>query len=79
MLESADAHANNASLRRGCKCSTSCARATTELHDYRGYAGRISSGGFAVGDEVLVLPNERTSRITAIERFGAPVPAGRGR
>jgi sulfate adenylyltransferase subunit 1 len=46
---------------------------TTELHDYRGYAGRISSGGFAVGDEVVVLPNERNSRITTIERFSAPV------
>ena len=46
---------------------------TEALHDYRGYAGRISSGGFGVGDEVIVLPNARTSKITKIERFGAPV------
>ncbi len=29
---------------------------TTELHDYRAVAGRIASGRFAVGDEVVVLP-----------------------
>ncbi len=46
---------------------------TDALHDFRGYAGRISSGTFAVGDEILVLPNERRTRITRIQRFGADI------
>jgi sulfate adenylyltransferase subunit 1 len=44
-----------------------------DLHDYRALAGRISSGVFHAGDEVIVLPNGRTSRITRIEHFGQPV------
>jgi len=36
-------------------------------HDYRGYAGEVASGVFAPGDEVLVLPSERTTRIAAID------------
>ena len=46
---------------------------TGDLHDYRGYAGRIASGSLAVGDSVVVLPNARTSTITALERFARPV------
>jgi len=45
----------------------------TSLHDYRGYAGRISSGSFSVGDEVVVLPGERSSKIKSIERAGKPL------
>jgi sulfate adenylyltransferase subunit 1 len=46
---------------------------TDALHDYRGYAGRIASGSFAVGDVVVALPNQGTSYITSIERFGERV------
>ena len=46
---------------------------TTELHDYRAVAGRIASGRFAVGDEVVVLPGGQLSRITAMTRAGEPV------
>jgi len=42
---------------------------TEELHDYRGYAGRIQSGTFKKGDAVKVLPSETESRISKIE-FG---------
>lgn len=35
-------------------------------HDYRGYAGRISSGKISVGDSVTVLPSNRSSKVTAI-------------
>ncbi len=35
-------------------------------HDFRGFAGRVESGGVAVGDEVQVLPSGRTSRVKAI-------------
>ncbi|WP_345953369.1 GTP-binding protein [Mucilaginibacter sp. PAMB04168] len=40
---------------------------TEELHDYRGYAGRISSGSFKVNDKVTVLPSGFSSTITKIE------------
>lgn len=35
--------------------------------DYRGYAGRVASGIFRAGDEVLVLPSGFTSRIKSID------------
>jgi len=34
--------------------------------DYRGYAGRISSGIYRVGDEIVVLPSGFTSKIKSI-------------
>jgi bifunctional enzyme CysN/CysC len=40
-----------------------------DLHDYRGYAGEMASGVFRKGDEVVVLPSGRTSRIAAIDTF----------
>jgi sulfate adenylyltransferase subunit 1 len=39
-------------------------------HDYRGYAGRISSGKISVGDAVTVLPSGRSSTVTAIHKNG---------
>lgn len=39
------------------------------LHDYRGYAGRVASGVFKVGDEVQVMSNGRVSKITAIDIY----------
>ncbi|MBI9067977.1 MAG: GTP-binding protein [Salinivirgaceae bacterium] len=38
-------------------------------HDYRGYAGRVGSGTFRVGDKVKVLPSEFTSEIKAIDFY----------
>ena len=38
-----------------------------DLHDYRGYAGRISNGTYKVGDVVRILPSGLTSAISAIE------------
>jgi sulfate adenylyltransferase subunit 1 len=46
---------------------------TEELHDYRGYAGRISSGIYKVGDAITVLPSGLTSSISAIEINGKEV------
>jgi bifunctional enzyme CysN/CysC len=40
-----------------------------ELHDYRGYAGEVASGVFRAGDEVVVLPSGRTTRIAGIDTF----------
>ena len=42
---------------------------TEAHHDYRGYAGKISSGTFKIGDKVKVLPTEQESVIASIERF----------
>ena len=39
------------------------------LHDYRGFAGRMASGTFRVGDEVSVLPSGMKTRITGIHTF----------
>ncbi|HSZ33255.1 MAG TPA: GTP-binding protein [Puia sp.] len=41
---------------------------TDELHDYRGYAGKIISGIYRKGDEIIVLPAGLNSRITRIEK-----------
>lgn len=46
---------------------------TDDLHDYRGYAGKINSGIYKKGDEVVVLPAGIHSRISAIERNGVEV------
>lgn len=37
-----------------------------ELHDFRGFMGRIESGEIAVGDEVTVLPSGLSSKVKAI-------------
>jgi sulfate adenylyltransferase subunit 1 len=42
---------------------------TDELHDYRGYAGRVSSGSFKVNDKVTVLPSGFNSTIEKIEQL----------
>lgn len=42
---------------------------TDELHDYRGYAGRVLSGSFRVADKVTVLPSGSSSVIDRIEVF----------
>lgn len=37
-----------------------------EYHDFRGYAGRVESGIFKVGDEVTILPSGFNSKIAKI-------------
>lgn len=46
-----------------------------EFHDYRGYAGRVAGGSFAVGDPVVVLPGLKKTTIESIDLFesGSPV------
>lgn len=43
---------------------------TEDLHDYRGYAGKVQSGIFRKGDQVKVLPAGIDSTIEAIEIGG---------
>jgi sulfate adenylyltransferase subunit 1 len=38
-----------------------------ELHDFRGFMGRIESGEISVGDAVTVLPNGYQSKVKAIQ------------
>lgn len=46
---------------------------TAALHDYRGYAGKISSGIYRKGDAVRVLPSGTNTKIKAIEVGGKEV------
>ncbi|MFQ6333076.1 sulfate adenylyltransferase subunit CysN [Methylophilus sp. 3sh_L] len=41
--------------------------ANPELHDFRGFMGRVESGEIAVGDAVTVLPNGYQSKVKAIQ------------
>jgi sulfate adenylyltransferase large subunit len=38
-----------------------------EHHDYRGYAGQVAGGIWRAGDEVVVLPSGRRSRVAAVD------------
>ena len=46
---------------------------TEELHDYRGYAGKLISGIYKKGDKVTVLPSGLQSTISAIEIGGKEI------
>jgi bifunctional enzyme CysN/CysC len=46
---------------------------TLEHQDHRSYAGTVASGVMRPGDEVVVLPLGKTTRITAIEGPNGPV------
>ncbi|OBI10812.1 adenylyl-sulfate kinase [Mycobacterium sp. E2462] len=47
---------------------------TREHQDHRSYAGTVASGVMRPGDEVVVLPVGKTTRITAIDGPNGPVP-----
>lgn len=46
---------------------------TDELHDYRGYAGKIISGVYKTGDTVTVQPSGLKTRIAGIESNGKKI------
>jgi len=46
-----------------------------EHHDYRGYAGSVAAGVWRAGDEVVVLPSGRRSRVEAVETASGPLDA----
>jgi sulfate adenylyltransferase large subunit len=46
---------------------------TDQHHDYRGYAGTVAGGVLHPGDEVMVLPSGRRTRIAAIDTFDGPI------
>jgi bifunctional enzyme CysN/CysC len=41
--------------------------------DYRAYAGQLAGGVLRPGDEVLVLPSERTTTVVSIDTFDGPL------
>ena len=50
------------------------ASADPDLHDYRGFMGRVESGEIAVGETVAVLPSGRQSQVRAIQVGGVDRP-----
>ncbi|MFZ2853949.1 MAG: GTP-binding protein [Rhodocyclaceae bacterium] len=48
--------------------------ANPELHDYRGFMGRVESGELAIGDAVTVLPSGRETRVKDIQILGQSLP-----
>jgi sulfate adenylyltransferase subunit 1 len=50
---------------------------TESHHDYRGYAGQLTTGVLYPGDEVLVLPSQQKTHIASIEKFGASLQQAR--
>ncbi|MGE4449094.1 MAG: sulfate adenylyltransferase subunit CysN [Azospira sp.] len=49
--------------------------ANPELHDYRGFMGRVESGELAVGEVVTVLPSGRETKVKDIQIGGQSIPA----
>ncbi len=43
---------------------------STEYHDYRGYAGRVAGGIFKTGDDVVILPSMKKTKIKSIDMLG---------
>jgi len=50
-----------------------CRPQTKELHDFRGYMGRIESGSVRTGDAVTALPSGLSSRIKEILVYQGPL------
>ncbi len=52
------------------------ASANPDLHDYRGFMGRVESGSIKVGDKVTVLPNGLESTVKAVQIGGVDIHEG---
>ena len=39
-------------------------------HDYRGFAGKVKSGSFSVGDAIEIFPSGTKTKIKSIEQYG---------
>jgi sulfate adenylyltransferase subunit 1 len=52
---------------------------TKEFHDFRGFAGKVASGHFNVGDEIISLPSQQKSKIKTIQQFETQLSVARAR
>jgi len=66
-LESVEVNQNKNSERARMPVQWVIRPQTDELHDYRGYAGRVLSGSFKLKDKITVLPSGIKSEISKIE------------
>ena len=77
LLESADtSHVNHAEnfrfpVQYVCRPQDS---ANPDLHDYRGFMGRVESGTISIGDAITVLPSGRESRVKDIRILDDSLP-----
>jgi sulfate adenylyltransferase large subunit len=46
-----------------------------EHHDYRAYAGEVAGGVWRAGDDVIVLPAGRRTRVASVDVFDGPLEA----
>lgn len=44
-----------------------------KLYDYRGFAGKMRSGSFKIGEKVKIFPSGTLSTISLIEKYGQPI------
>jgi sulfate adenylyltransferase subunit 1 (EFTu-like GTPase family) len=44
-----------------------------EHHDYRGYAGQVAGGVWRAGDDVVVLPSGRRTKVASVETSDGPL------
>lgn len=52
---------------------------TEAYHDFRGFAGKVVSGHFNVGDEIISLPSQQKSKIKTIEQFDTQLTTAEAR
>lgn len=72
-LESMEIHDNEDSGKARFQVQYVIRPQTAELHDYRGFAGQVSSGAYRKGQQVVVLPSGIQTQISAIEHHGTEV------
>ncbi|GAA4431484.1 GTP-binding protein [Ravibacter arvi] len=73
VLETADVHRGAAEQGARFPVQFVLRPQTSELHDYRGYAGRLISGKLRKGDRISALPSGSSSVIAGIEVYGKEV------
>lgn len=79
ILENIDVHKADAGLPSRFPIQYVIRPRSEAYHDYRGYAGRVASGSFSVGDKITVLPSGQKSVIRTIHRFTESLPTAEAR
>ncbi len=73
VLETADVHRGAAGLGARFPVQYVLRPQSEELHDYRGYAGRLLSGSLKKGEKISAMPSGQSSTIAKIEVYGNEV------